>query len=387
MPGAKLVLFFAAYFFLSIILSSAPLNDAGQALAKVRSSGKNTVEPSKENLALGIKKYKDNDIDGAIDAFLQAIYFNRSSYNPQAYYWLGLCYQDKKLDAKAIEALKKSVEQSIKPCPQAHIHLAQLYLRNSRLSEAEFEGNKALIDYQGPGPDAHNILGLIAEKKDELGYANDQFRDALGDPPWHYTEAWMNLAENMIKQKQWGPAVIQLRNMLNHPKPLKGLDPQRIYLDIGICLLAKGDHQGAIDNWHEVLNYNPDNAAAHLQLALLLDSERHLGSAIKEYKEYIRLSPNNAEITKIKNRVLFLEQQLRAHPADSSSQAPGIAPTNAAQDTQDSDSDPEYTSKSSSKTSQSASSKTKNKPRKSDSAKPGKKIDVLEPSNGKESGF
>src|ERR1700683_5314297 len=76
--------------------------------SKPRSSGKNTVEPSAENFELGLSRYKAHDLDGAIDAFLQAIYFNRSTYYPQAYYWLGVCYQDKKLDAKAIEALKKS---------------------------------------------------------------------------------------------------------------------------------------------------------------------------------------------------------------------------------------------------------------------------------------
>ncbi len=345
------------------------------ALARVRSSGKNTVEPSKENLDLGLKKYKENDLDGAIDAFLQSIYFNRSSYNPQAYYWLGICYQEKKLDAKAIEALKKCVEQTIKPMPEARIHLAELYLRNNRLGEAEFEANKALIDYQGPGPQAHNILGLIAEKRDELPYAQDQFRDALGDPPWRYTEAWMNLAENMIKQKQWGAAITQLRNMLNHPKPLKGMDHQRIYLDIGICLLAKGDHQGALDNWHEVLNYNPDNSAAHLQLALLLDSERHLGSAIKEYKEYIRLSPDNTEVAKIKNRVLILEQTLRARPSESSDQ------TFAPMKNSDTTSDP------SEETSEPAVDHAKDRKAKVHIVKPGTKKDVLEPTGGKESGF
>ncbi len=250
--------------------------------SKVRSAGKNTVEPAKQNFELGLAKYKEHDLDGAIDAFLQAIYFTRNSYNPEAYYWLGVSYQDKNLDAKAIEALKKGVEQSIKPMPEAHIHLAELYLRNNRLDEADYEASKALTDYHGPGPQAHNIMGLISDKRGDLRRAQDEYVEALGDPPWRYTEAWMNYAENLMKQKEWGSAITQLRNMLNHNKPLKGIDPQRIYLDIGICLLAKGDHQGAMDNWHEVLNYNPTNAAAHLQLALLLDSERHWSAAVKE---------------------------------------------------------------------------------------------------------
>lgn len=305
------------FIFLSIAILIAGKNFQ-PVLAKVRSSGKNTVAPSKDNFALGMSRYKQHDLDGAIDAFLQAIYFNRSSYYPQAYYWLGLCYQDKKLDAKAIDALKRSIEQTIGAAADAHIHLAQLYLRNDRLQEAEFEASKAWADSKSLSvPEVHNLLGLIADRRGNLRSAQDQFIEALGEKPWRYTEAWMNYAENLIKQKSWGDAVVQLRDMLNNPAPLKNLDCEKIYLDIGVCLLAKGDHQGALDNWHEALNYNPDNAMAHLQLALLLDSERHISSAIKEYKEYIRLSPESNEVAKIKNRLLVLEQILRSTTAGS----------------------------------------------------------------------
>ncbi len=324
-----------------------------------------------------MSKYKEHDLDGAIDAFLQAIYFARNSYNPEAYYWLGVAYQDKNVDAKAIEALKKCIEQSIKSAPQAHLHLAQLYLRNDRLDEAEIEASKALLDFHGPGPQAHNIIGLISDKRGQFKRGQDEYIEALGEPPWRYTEAWMNYAENLMKQKEWGSAVIQLRKMLNHNKPLKGMDPQRIYLDIGISLLAKGDHQGAMDNWHEVLNYNPDNAAAHLQLALLLDTERHLSAAVKEYKEYIRLAPDNAETAKIKRQVLVLEQKLRSvspeAPIDNSSR---------------------YSSKSTSElTAPSANlhdgvnENNEASESKDHAKKSGKKKDALEPSGTKESGF
>src|SRR5271170_2251881 len=71
------------------------------ALAKLGGKGKSTVEPSQENFEIGMQRYKSEDVDGAIDSFLQAIYFARNSYQPDAYYWLGVCYFDKKLDSKA----------------------------------------------------------------------------------------------------------------------------------------------------------------------------------------------------------------------------------------------------------------------------------------------
>lgn len=283
----------------------------GSAIAKLGGKGKSTAEPSQANFEIGRQRYKSGDLDGAIDSFLQAIYFARNSYNPEAYYWLGVCYSDKKVDAKAIDALNKHVEQTIKPTPEAHLLLAHIYLRNNRLGEAESEANTALGQYPGGhGSKAHNVLGLIKAKQGSWAAAEYQFLDALGDQPWHYTEAWMNYAENLMKQKDWGKAITQFRNIINSKVLLKGVDYQKIYFDIGLCLLAKGDHQGAIDNWHEVLNINPDNPDAHLNLAMLFDTENHISSAIKEYKEFIRLSDDAERITSVKDRIAILEQKL-----------------------------------------------------------------------------
>ena len=59
------------------------------------------------------------DYDGAIDAFLQSVDFARNEYAPVANFWLGKSYMAKwknrshNEDGKAIEAFKKSVEQTI----------------------------------------------------------------------------------------------------------------------------------------------------------------------------------------------------------------------------------------------------------------------------------
>src|SRR6516165_9822677 len=99
-------------------------------IAKVQSKGKNTVSPSQTNFEAGMVKYKNKDIDGAIDAFLQSVYFARNYYDPQGYYMLGVCYMEKKEDAKAIDAFNKHCSQSVKVSPQAHVYLGEIYLRN-----------------------------------------------------------------------------------------------------------------------------------------------------------------------------------------------------------------------------------------------------------------
>lgn len=297
-------------------------------LAKLGTGGKSTVEPATQNFEIACTKYSKGDIDGAIDAFLQCIYFSRNYYHPEAYFRLAVCYMDKKQDGKAIEAFKKSIEQAIVASPEAHLDLAKIYLRNKRLDEAQNEAYQALRDYKGKCPEAHNILGLVSEEKGQLFSAQTQFSEALGDEPWRYTEAWMNMAECLMKQKSWGDAVVQFHKMLNNKIVLQRLSYDKVFLDIGICLLAKGDHQGAIDSWREALNYNRNNADTHLQLAMLLDVEQHFSASIKEYQEFVRLSDDPVAVAKIKDRIIALDLKLAPKEAEirSSPQSILVAP-------------------------------------------------------------
>lgn len=275
-----------------------------------------TEMPSDQNFNVGMAKYKDGDMDGAIDGFLQAIYFARNNYEPAAYYWLGMAYRNKMQDTKAIEAFKKAIEQSVNGNPDAHLHLGEVYLRNDRDGEAEEEAKNAIIEAGGPAYKAHNLYGMVLEHRGDLSGAQQHFLDALGEQPWTYTDAWMNLAGCFMKWKNWGSALSTYRDMLLSKKPLKGLDYQKIYLDMGVCLLAKGDHQGAIDNWHRCLDYNVANPEAHLQLAMLFDAENHISSAIKEYKEFVRVSDDQRRVGKAKERIGMLEQKLAPAETD-----------------------------------------------------------------------
>ena len=219
---------------------------------------------------------------------------------------------------KAIEALKKDLEQAVGARPDTNLLLAEIYLRNNRLDEAEEECNQAFVGYQDRAYPAHNVYGKIMERKGDLGVAESHFYYALGEPPWTFTEAWMNLCENLMKQKRWGDAIGRLKEMIvaANKGDLKDVDFQKIYLDLGLSLLSKGDHQGAIDSWHKCLDYNQSNAEAHLQLGMLLDAEQHVSSAIKEYREFVRTSPDQYKVARAKERLLLLEQRLAPAEAE-----------------------------------------------------------------------
>ncbi len=307
----NLILCFSLFNTLTMTLVISPNNCA---LAK-KNKASSTVEPSEKNYKEGLKAYDNKDYEKAIDSFLQAIYFARNSYSPKSYYYLGLSYGELKNDNKAIEAYKKCIEQSLEPVPDAKVELGKLYLKQNRLNESMTIANEALCDYAGHGYRAQNLLGLVMEAMGDFDSAKWHYEEALGTRPWTYTVAWQNLIENAMKRKQFGEAVNNINALFTSEKPLKGVDFERMHLDLGVCYLAKGNTQGAIDAWHRVLDYNPNNQHAHFQLAVLYDSENHISSAIKEYQGFVASAPNDAKVPKIKERIMMLNQKIGENQA------------------------------------------------------------------------
>jgi tetratricopeptide (TPR) repeat protein len=276
-----------------------------------KKKGQNTEVPSENNFTKGVAQFKSHDWDGAIDSFLQAIYFARNGYNPEAYFWLGKSYMAHHEDAKAIEALNKHIEQNMGGSPDGHYYLGEIYLRNDRLKEAELEASKSQTEFFGKGEKAHNLHGKILAAKGDYGSAQWEFQRALGDQPWKYTDAWQNYAETYMKQKNWAQAFKQYSAIIAAANRLEDVDLQKCYLNVGLCELAKGNHQGAIDNYHQVLEINSNNADAHLNLGMVFDSESHFSSAVKEYSEFVRCSTDEKKVQKAKERITMLEQKIR----------------------------------------------------------------------------
>ena len=269
-----------------------------------------------KNYLIGLELYKKKDYDGAIDALLQSVYFARNSYAPTSYYYLGCSYQAKHDYTKAIEAGKKYLEQATDNTANGHLLLAELYIATDRLDEAEAQCLIVigLPDITPETMHARFLYGKIFEARKDYGEADDQYTIALGDPPWSYYEAWEAHAEIAMKNKNWSAAYSLFNSMLTSEHKLKGFDIVKCYRLMGVCLLKKGDHQGALVNWHKALDFNQTDADTHLELGIMLDSEIHMQSAIDEYKQYIRYGQDPVKIQKAKERVLMLEQKL--HPGD-----------------------------------------------------------------------
>jgi tetratricopeptide (TPR) repeat protein len=308
---------------LTVLLAGQSFSGFLPASEGKKAKGSSTAEPADENFEQGVSRFKNHDFDGAIDSFLQATYFARNGYHPEAYYWLGKSYMAKHDDVKAIEAFKKHIAQNMKKTPQAHCYLAEVYMRDSKDDLAMDEAKNALTDAMGPCPEAHLIIAELMCKRGGYGDAEDQFLMALGDHPWHYTEAWMAYAESRMKAKKFSDAYDLLEKMVEAKGRLENLDLSKVYLYMGVCRVSRGDHQGAIDLFHQSLEVNPDNAKAHKELALLFEQEQHYSSAIKELTLYCSTTePDDPQLKLAKDHILKLEQKVSAEAP-----APTVAPS------------------------------------------------------------
>ncbi len=285
--------------------------------------GANTVLPEEQNFNEGVSRFKNKDWDGAVDSFLQCTYYARNGYNPEGYYWLGKSYMARHDDAKALEAFKKCVSQSMKKTPTAHVYMAEILMRNNRDEEANDEAKNALKDAEGPCPEAHCIIAKLLTKNGGFMAAEMQFQDALGEHPWHYTDAWMSYAEMKMKSHDWIGAYSLFEKILEAKVRLDNLDVPKVYYDMGLCNLSRGDHQGAIDHFHSALEIDPGAYLCHLELAILFESEKHYSSAIKEYSEFVRTAPaDNPKVSLAKDRIVMLEQKISTPVAPTTSVAP-----------------------------------------------------------------
>jgi Flp pilus assembly protein TadD len=66
------------------------------------------------------------------------------------------------------------------------------------------------------------------------------------------------------------------------------------HFGLGFALEEKGDHNGAIRECREALRLDPNNADAHGTLGLALDAKGDHDGAIREYREALRVKPDYA---------------------------------------------------------------------------------------------
>lgn len=281
--------------------------------AKFGRKGKNTQSSADKYYDVGISKMRADDLDGAIDSFSQSLYFARNGYNPKANYWLGICYLNKADYKKAEEYLLRATEQTVENMPEAWLAIAEVRIKTD---QPELKFRDALQKARLAKADRHQVsymYGIYSDSKGKYMNAMSHYMQALGDKPWKWTKVWMKYAECKMKLQKWAEAIREFNAILTTDEPLKEEPLGRIHHDIGVCKLALGDHQGAIDHWMRALDYDRTNREVWLQLGMLYEAEKHYSSAIRDYKEFLRLTPTGsgeARVEHVRSRIIQIEHML-----------------------------------------------------------------------------
>ena len=140
----------------------------------------------------------------------------------------------------------------------------------------------------------------------QLPYWEDSeslFRHAIavtGDNPIaHY-----NLATALDADERSDEAIREYNTVLQ-------LQPENTLalLNLGGDLYKAGDGEGAKSKYAEVIRLEPRNAKAHNDLGIVLFKEGNTSEAIKEFEEAVRLSPDNASAHNSLAAALFTQGQ------------------------------------------------------------------------------
>lgn len=286
------------------------------ATASAKKKQKYTVSESEAHYKTGLAAFNKGDFDGAIDALVQATYFARNNYYPEAHHFLGMAYMAKNEDKKAIESLERAIEQAVDEDTLGFFAVAEILARNERYDEARKVLNKIKRHEPWVSTNRMYISGVIADRQGKYTLSESLYQQALGKKPWFWTECWMRYAEAKMKSKKFADAIKEFMAIEKSMLLLKGLKKDRLYQDVGICRMAIGDHQGAVDNWRKALAANEENSEVWLQMGLLLDSEKHYSAAAKHYRQFLRyMAEGDPRAQSLRDRVTAIEQATKPNEA------------------------------------------------------------------------
>jgi tetratricopeptide (TPR) repeat protein len=115
--------------------------------------------------------------------------------------------------------------------------------------------------------------------------------------------AWINLGNMLMDSSRFQEAINAYQKALE-------LDPKNadVMVDMGTCYKNIGKPDRAAEEFRKAIKINPSHLYAHRNLGVVLAND--IGDkkqAIKEFEEYLRLSPNTPDTQRIRQEVVRLK--------------------------------------------------------------------------------
>ena len=229
-----------------------------------------------------MKSFSHQLIDEARESFIEGDYktaeplLNQptllNSKNPEVFQMLATIYYDQGKFNKAIKTFKKALE--IDPSyTDAAVGLSIILNDIGRYDEAKkvFEEAKALLDHKKQMPD-QNVNEKFASKHAELADMYLQYKK-FPEAIEQYTKAFqlsakksdfsVRLAETYVQAGQKDKAIKELKTVLQVDAKL--IAPR---LKLGLILYNFHHIAEAVDQWENVLRYEPQNTEASRYLKM-----------------------------------------------------------------------------------------------------------------------
>jgi tetratricopeptide (TPR) repeat protein len=191
---------------------------------------------------------------------------------------------------KAIEEYKSALE--IKPnSSDVHIKLAQIYTKQEEYELAQSEFREGLkLDPKNIS--ARNYLGYLHETLGQYQQGAEQFETVLSYDPQNLY-ALNHLGLMYIQLKQIDKAEVVLRTALEIDPKCERLESKNIHNYFGLIHEDKGDIAAAIAEYRESIRLFPDDMWARKQLASLLEDHGRYYEAQLEYLQMLEIDPEN----------------------------------------------------------------------------------------------
>jgi tetratricopeptide (TPR) repeat protein len=209
-----------------------------------------------------------------------------SPRHPHALHLLGVVLYQSGRHREAIDLINQALAVH-GPHPVFHSNLAAVYLASGLLVEAEGHCREALR-FNPNLADAWSNLGLALRRKGQLVEAITAFREAVRRNPRHADAArhLHELISTPLPQGKLPEVLARLQEMLR-------LDPNNAALhhDLGLMLLAAGQAEAAVHHLQEALRLNPTHVEAHTNLGVARREQYQLDEAARCFREALRLNP------------------------------------------------------------------------------------------------